>query len=455
MARNDQLKLDSGSRIAVVGAGPAGSMFCVFLQQIAERMGIELQVDVYEPRDFSRPGPMGCNSCGGIVSEWLVQALAMEGINLPDNVVQRGLESYSMHLDTGSVEIETPHHQKRIATVHRGGGPRDVKVSAWGSFDAHVFSIARESGANWIMNKVVELKYGDDCILVKPNNEDFVEYDLVVMATGKRTHALKMLNALDIGYSPPVMAKAYISEIHMGHEEITRQLGNSMHLFLPDIPHVKFGALIPKGDYVTFCMLGDKITNDAVSAFINLPEVRNCMPPGWTMPEKLCHCSPGLNIKGAVKPYADRLLCLGDCSVSRLYKDGIGAAYRAAKAASVAVVHEGISEQDLENHYWPALKKISMDNQFGRIIFLVTMLIQRVRVIRKGVLRMVRREQRNLERPQRMSGILWDTFTGSAPYKDVFLRTLNPLFFLVFLADIVTAAFTFNSPKGISENENG
>ncbi len=447
MAAKDDLKLNNGSRVAIIGGGPAGSMFCIFLHQIAQRMGLELHVDMYEPRVFSKSGPMGCNSCGGIISEWLVQALAMEGINLPDNVVQRGLDSYSMHLDAGSVRIETPHQQKRIATVHRGGGPRDVKVSAWGSFDAHLFSMAQETGANWIQNKVVELQYDKDCIAVRPNNEDLVPYDLAVIATGKRTQALKMLNGLDIGFKPPVMAKAYISEIHMGHEEITRQLGNSMHLFLPDIPHVKFGALIPKGDYVTFCMLGDKITNDAVKAFTSLPEVTGCMPPEWVMPEKLCHCSPGLNIKGAVKPFADRLLCVGDCSVSRLYKDGIGAAYRAAKAASVAVIHEGISEADLEKHYWPALRKIATDNQYGRIIFQVTKLIQKSRLLRKGVLRMVRREQKRPDRPQRMSGVLWDTFTGSSPYKDVFLRTLDPRFFLVFLVDILVATISFNSLK--------
>ena len=251
MDRDETMQLEDGSRVAIVGAGPAGSMFCYFLLQMARRMGLELQVDLYEPRDFSRPGPAGCNNCGGIISEWLVQALAMEGINLPDKIVQRGLESYAMHLDAGSVKIETPHQQKRIATVHRGGGPRDVKESNWGSFDAHVFSMAREAGGNWVRNKVVGLTYGEDSIRVEPNNEEPVDYDLVVMATGKRTQALKMLTALDIGFTPPVMAKAYISEIHMGHEEITRQLGNSMHLFLPDIPNVKFGALIPKGDYLS------------------------------------------------------------------------------------------------------------------------------------------------------------------------------------------------------------
>jgi hypothetical protein len=360
-----------------------------------------------------------------------------------------------MHLDAGSVKIETPHQEKRIATVHRGGGPRDVKESNWGSFDAHVFAMAREAGGNWIRNKVVGLSYGEECIQVQPNNEDPLDYDLAVMATGKRTQALKMLTALDIGFEPPVMAKAYISEIHMGHAEISRQLGNSMHLFLPDIPNVKFGALIPKGDYVTFCMLGQKISNEAVSSFINLPEVRNCMPKDWVLPEKLCHCSPSLSIKGAVKPYGDRILCVGDCSVSRLYKDGIGAAYRAAKAAAVAVVHEGVSESALEAHFWPSLRNISRDNDYGRIIFTVTKLVQKVPMIRRGVLRMVRREQAHPEHPQRMSEVLWDTFTGSAPYKEVFLRTLNPLFFLRFGWDIVASIFSFKSSGRKLAHENG
>lgn len=43
-------------------------------------MDLDLHVDIYEPRDFTKPGPAGCNMCGGIVSESLVQALAVEGV---------------------------------------------------------------------------------------------------------------------------------------------------------------------------------------------------------------------------------------------------------------------------------------------------------------------------------------------------------------------------------------
>ena len=79
----DRLFLDDGSRVAVIGGGPAGSLFTYFLFEMAERIGMELAVDVYEPKDFTKTAPHGCNMCGGIISESLVQLLATEGINLP------------------------------------------------------------------------------------------------------------------------------------------------------------------------------------------------------------------------------------------------------------------------------------------------------------------------------------------------------------------------------------
>ena len=74
------LRLQNGSHVAVMGGGPAGSFFAYFLLQLAHRAGLEIQVEIYEPRDFNAFGPAGCNMCGGIISETLVQALA----NLPN-----------------------------------------------------------------------------------------------------------------------------------------------------------------------------------------------------------------------------------------------------------------------------------------------------------------------------------------------------------------------------------
>ena len=55
---------------------------------------------------------------------------------------------------------------------------------------------------------------------------------------------------------------------------------------------------------------------------------------------------------------------IGDCGVTRLNKDGIGAAYRTAKAAARTAIFEGVSAEDFRKHYWPVCQAISGDNRF-------------------------------------------------------------------------------------------
>src|SRR3972149_10911268 len=95
MGGEADLALEDGSRIAVVGSGPAGSLFTYFLLEMAGRVGIKLAVDIYEPRAFAQPGPVGCNMCGGIISESLVQKLAMDGVDLPPRARPPGIERYA------------------------------------------------------------------------------------------------------------------------------------------------------------------------------------------------------------------------------------------------------------------------------------------------------------------------------------------------------------------------
>ena len=142
----------------------------------------------------------------------------------------------------------------------------------------------------------------------------------------------------------------------------------------------------------------------------------------------MCSCSPRISVRGAIKPYADRVVFVGDCGMTRLYKDGIGAAYRTAKAAAKTVVFEGMSAEAFEKHYWPACRAIHGDNRIGKLIFAVTQPMMKLRMARRGILRMVKGEQRRAEEKRPMSTVLWDVFTGSAPYKDVLLRTMRPGF---------------------------
>ena len=422
----DDFELANGSRVAVIGGGPAGSLFAYFLLDMAERVDTALEVDIYEPRLFTVPGPAGCNMCGGIISETLVQNLAMDGVFLSSDVIQRGIDSYVLHTDVGSVRIATPGDEARIGAVHRGGGPRDVDEPRWESFDRHLLDNAVGRGARVIHARVDELLRSDGRPAISTRDAEPRTYDLAVVATGVNTSLLKSLEHLGIGYSRPQVTKTLIREYLLGADAIAASLGTSMHVFLLDIPRLEFAALIPKGDYATMCLLGDEIDNALGDVFARSPQVRAIMPPGWDPEARSCQCLPHINVRGVDKPYADRVVFIGDSGVTRLYKDGIGAAYRTAKAAARTVLLEGVSERAFHDHFLPVCRSIQNDNRIGRYAFALTRVARRFETLRRAMLAVARDEQRR-GRKARLSGILWDIFSGSAPYSDILKRMVDPI----------------------------
>ncbi len=441
------LHLRDGSRVAVIGSGPAGSLFAYLLLDMAGRIDMPLAVDIYEPRNFGTPGPAGCNMCGGIVSETLVQNLAIEGVTLGADVVQRGIDAYVLHTDAGSVRIATPSHEARIGALHRGAGPRDAKTTTWESFDAHLQARAIRRGATLVaarVEKVARAPDGRPRIETKDGRAE--AYDLVVVATGINSTVLKVFEELGIGYERPKTTKTLIREYRLGRDVIERSLGNAMHVFLLDVARLEFAAAIPKGDYVTVAVLGEDIDAALVEAFLATPEVRACMPPEWSAAATSCQCMPSINVRGVAKPFADRFLFIGDAGITRLYKDGIGAAYRTAKAAARAALFEGISEDAFRRWYMPACRKIARDNVIGSVAFGVTRIARRLRVFRAAMLRMAAGEQATPGRPPRMSGVLWDMFSGSASYGDIFLRMLRPAFLARFVWSAMSSLWTRRRP---------
>ena len=102
----NKLELEDGSNIAVIGGGPAGSFFTYFTLDFANRMDLRIHIDIIEPKSFNTAGPAGCNHCGGIVSESLVQNLSAEGIVLPTSVIRRGIESYTCIWRMGALKLK-------------------------------------------------------------------------------------------------------------------------------------------------------------------------------------------------------------------------------------------------------------------------------------------------------------------------------------------------------------
>ncbi len=441
---NHHLKLSSGSRIAVIGCGPAGSFFSIFFLDMVKRVGIDVNIDIYDDKDFSRCGPSGCNRCGGIISEPLVQLLATEGINIPSKVMRRGIKSYVLHTDAGSINIDTPLQEKRIAAIYRGSGPSGVKDDSIGSFDKYLKELAEKKGAHPVNDRVESICFDTDLPQVKTLGGSSKKYDLLVGSVGVSKNALQLFKNLDFGYHPPQTTKTFICEFHLGREMIQKYLGNSMHVFMLNIQRLEFAALIPKGEYATMVLLGNDIDKELVASLLSTPEVKQCFPPDYDLTKNSpCKCFPEINIKSALKPFSDRVVLIGDCATTKLYKNGIDSAHTTAKAAATTAIFEGISSDDFRRHYWPTCQAITKDNKIGVLVFTATRLIKKIRLTRLGVLRMVSKEQQNGKGHQRMSMVLWDTFTGSATYKDIFLRTIHPLFLASFLWDTITGFLHF------------
>lgn len=428
----DPYVLENGSEIAVIGGGPTGSFFSIFALKMAKMIGKELNVTIYEPKDFTKDGPRGCNRCGGLISELLVQTLAVEGINLPETLVQRGINSYRLYTDHGNVFIGTPSHEKTIATVYRGGGPKGIIGKGKESFDRFLLDLAVSEGAIHNPLKIDRIEYNNIRPVLFAKGQRIQEPDLAVGAIGVKSRTYKIFEDMGFGYRRPETVTAAIAEISTHSSAITEYFGNSVHLFLLPIKGVKFAAMIPKGTYVTVCILGKDIVVDTVNNFLDNRVVKSILPKTETYKVN-CRCLPKMNVRAPKIPFNHRVILCGDAGSTRLFKDGLGAAYIMGKAAAKTAVFHGVSKQHFQKEYYPVYRNIIIDNKFGKVLFAVTDAFKVHKALNKSMFRVVQKEQLEPSSQKILSSVLWDMFTGNELYKDIFRRAMNfPMFFDIF-----------------------
>src|SRR3990172_999299 len=425
MPRVKGLILTDGARVAVIGGGPAGSLFGIFASMLARDLGKKIELTIYERKTFVNQGASGCNMCAGVISE---------------SLVQWGIESYYFHTQNGSIQIKSSRLQQRgIATVFRGGGPEGSMEKEIQSFDEFLIHKAIECGVRVKHTMVDEIQLKGDKPCLYSRGRFLQDCELLVGASGVKVSTGRMYEKLGIGYKVPSTIKATQSEIELGSDWIASRFGHSIHIFLLRIPGLKFVSVIPKGDYITVSMLGKEPSIEYVKAFLNHPVIRKMLPSNFIIPERFCHCFPKINVGAAKKPFANRLVFVGDASSARLYKDGIGSAYITSKAAVHTALLHGIGEEDFREHYLPVCKSLNRDNLFGQILFSINDLISIIPSLNKGYFKIIQWEQKSLQKETPYSDVLWDMFTGSRFYKDIFIRALNPLPLIRLLSVIVSS----------------
>ncbi|MBI2848183.1 MAG: hypothetical protein HYX83_03310, partial [Chloroflexi bacterium] len=207
----ERYKLTKDSRVAIVGGGPAGSFFALYLMHYARERGIQTDITIYQGRDFAELGPKGCKGCAGILSISLLRNLRELNLVIPDNVIRGKIERYSVHSPFLSITISNPEKDVEIASVYRGGGPRVSHFEQPISFDDWLLSEARNRGAR-VEHKTVSGIYLGDNARIEVQGQK-LEYDLIVLASGINGRPTQVYGP---GYTPPKTLTMAQDELYLG-----------------------------------------------------------------------------------------------------------------------------------------------------------------------------------------------------------------------------------------------
>jgi flavin-dependent dehydrogenase len=416
------LRLEDGARVAVIGGGPAGSLFTYFLLRFAAQEAFQVRVDIYEPRDFSSNGARGCNMCGGLVAGPLVEGLRADGITLPQAVVRNGIDSYSLVTSAGNVRVVAPDRRPSALAVYRGAGPRDTEHPGARGLDGFLLELVQRLGANVVRSRVTTVAWEGGRPEISTGDSP-IRYDLVVVAAGVNLAGGRLLEDLGMGSTRPETSQVYVTELR---SQVARQPDTTMEIVVPDVAGVDAVGVIPKGEFSTLCVLGRGVDRPAVEAVFGSPlmqqyAARVVVPTGG-----ICHCAPRINVREASLPFADRVVLVGDCGVARLYKDGLGSAFRTARAAARTAVCSGVGQGDFRRGYWPTYYGIARDNRYGMVVFALLRKLRRSPRLLRASLSVAEAEQDPGRRTRPMNGILWDLFTGGHPYRSILRRMCDP-----------------------------
>ena len=420
--------LKDGSRIAIIGGGPAGAFFAFFARKYAEERGLDIPVTIFDGKNFLEKGPKGCNLCAGVIAESLNLRLKEQGLVLPKKRIINRLDGYCLHAEGRSLLLSHADNRTgRINTVFRGNGPRFSSFPDVISFDDFIMTWAVDMGTKIIPYPVWDIKKTEEpeepWTLYCGSREAPESYaaDLVVGAFGVNTHLTKKVQDLGLSYTPPKTLLTYQAEILLGKDQIFRSFGNVIHVYLVKSKNIRYATIIPKGDYVTITLIGKQdASKNIFEEFLELKDIRNKIP----LLKPHCSCYPKITVSTAKNPCADGMVLVGDAAFSRHYKNGIESAFLTAQLAAEAAIKHGIDKGSLQKFYIkPAKKKIRNDNQYGRLLFWINDIIFALPVLTEAHFKIAAKKDRSTGR--RMRSILWNMFTGNIPYKDIFKISMN------------------------------
>jgi flavin-dependent dehydrogenase len=410
-------RLRPGSRIAVVGGGPAGSFFALHALQLARRLRLPVRVTIFESRDFTAVGPPGCNMCAGILSRRTLDGLAALGLPLGPEVIMGRIRAFQFHWGDTVVAIRAPDASREAVSVYRAGGPGRSPHAPTAGFDELLLRHAEARGARIVPERVERVAFGPLPRVRTSRREE--EFDLAVLAGGVNAAVPELP---EVGYVPPATEPVAQNELYLRAFPNPSSMEGNVHVYLDRPQGLFFGALVPKGHFASVSLLGKGLTRRSIDQFLEVPEVARLV--GEEQP-RACSCQPRIAVGVARRPFGDRFVAVGDACVTRLYKDGIGSAWATARAAAETALRHGVDREAFALHYAPLCRAMDRDTRFGRLVFGLVHLSKRSRSFMRALTAALQEESEGRRAPV-VSRILWSLFTGDASYASILRSMLHP-----------------------------
>jgi flavin-dependent dehydrogenase len=408
--------LQDNGHVVIIGGGPGGATCAIALCQLAQRLGRDIRVTVYEGKTFA--GERHYNQCVGVVSPPFRQILEGEmGIPFPWHLVQRRINAYVLHGERRCLTLPDTSDEPSYAL-------RRVM------FDAYLLEQVQEAGAEVIHSRVTDVEIGDDTVIIY-SESDNRRADVVVGAFGLDAGTASAL-ARTTPYRPPRFLDSIVTKIHppSNHPEIEPAPAGQIpvgriHAFLPATPHIEFAAISPKANHLTVNIAGAHASAAWMDYFLQGPARKLLSFADLERPRNprdLRYYKGRFPISVAKGFYGNRYITIGDAAgLVRAFKGkGINSACLTGLWAARAIMTVGISARAFERSYVCDCQEILCDIPYGHLV--------RHLVINASRLRQVDMALALAEDHIALRQALFDAVSGHRPYRSIICGLLSAPF---------------------------